>query len=106
MEYSQEWDREDSTLFLTAIEKIQPIAEQYRSDIKHRYSSRNSTPSNIGLNSGSSRENQNSGASVETDNATQASPAPTPPVTDTIPQQGNSGRPIQHSTQVKKYDYL
>ena len=93
--------REDSTLFLTAIEKIQPIAEQYRSDIKHRYSSRNSTPSNIGLNSGSSRENQNSGASVETDNATQASPAPTPPVTDTIPQQGNSGRPIQYSTQVK-----
>ena len=31
--------REDSMLFLTVIDEIQPIADQYRSDInKHRYS--------------------------------------------------------------------
>ena len=98
--------REDSILFLTVIEEIQPIADQYRSDIKQRYSSKNNFSDGTAQNL-SKNGNDNPGKNVSTGSATQSSPAPaSSPIVHTTAeaaiQASKSGRTIQNSTKVKR----
>lgn len=98
--------REDSMLFLTVIDEIQPIADQYRSDInKHRYSpnpkasatsnSSGGTVPNPPNNAG----NNDPSADADTDGAEKSI---SPPITDhgTVPPTGN-GKPVPNPTNTK-----
>ena len=92
-------------LFLTVIDEIQPIADQYRSDIKHRYSpnqkaSATSKPSGSTVpNPSNNAGNNDPSADADTDGAEKSI---SPPVTDygTVPPVGN-GKPVPNPTNTK-----
>ena len=97
--------REDSMLFLTVIDEIQPIADQYRSDIKHRYSpnpkaSATSNPSGSTVPNPSNDAGHNDpSVNADTDGAEKSISAP---ITDhgTVPPTGN-GKPVPNPTNTK-----
>lgn len=83
--------REDSPLFLTVIDKIQPIADKYRSEIKKRYPKK-PNPTHTGSTS-SSESNQNLPDSANSLDQTDP---------NTPDDSNNNGKPIHNPKNLKK----